>query len=79
MTAIQQNHPVVFVDIQRIKKGNYTIQLDVISEQPQASSVHEITQKFASKIEMQIRQQPGSYLWSHNRWKHHYKEKEVKA
>lgn len=79
VTAIQQNHPVVFVDIQRIKKGNYTIQLDVLCEQPQASSVHEITQKLASRIEKQIRQHPGSYLWSHNRWKHHYEEKEVKA
>lgn len=76
--AIQQQHPIIFVDIQRIKTGYYTIQLEVLEDNPHDQSVHDITQNFAARIEKQIRQHPGNYLWSHNRWKHNYELKENK-
>lgn len=72
--AKKQNHPIVFIDIQRIEKGMYTISIEDLVPEPNSLSVKEIAQKFASRLEKQIKANPGNWLWSHNRWKHHFEE-----
>lgn len=64
-----RNIPVVFVDIQRIKRGFYTLELSFIAEEPQKTREGEITQAYAKKLEQVIRQKPENWLWSHKRWK----------
>jgi KDO2-lipid IV(A) lauroyltransferase len=31
---------------------------------------HEITQRYATRLEQMIREQPELWMWSHKRWKH---------
>lgn len=61
--------PVVFTDIQRIKRGHYEIQLSFISENPKETKTGEITKAYAKKLEVAINNKPENWLWSHKRWK----------
>lgn len=68
------NQPIVFIDIQRRKKGYYDITIEELIQKPEDFKIEEIVQKFASRLEAQIKEKPGSWLWSHNRWKHEFSE-----
>lgn len=68
--AQKMNHPIVFIDIQKIKKDHYQIIIEDLVIQPKDVSLEEIIQRFAHRMEKQIRQHPEYWLWSHNRWKH---------
>lgn len=63
------NYPTVFVDIQRVRKGFYELELTVLTKEPQETKDGEITQTFANKLEEVIRKKPEDWLWSHKRWK----------
>ncbi len=67
--ARDYNLPVFFVDIQRIKRGYYTLELSLIADNSSDLKEGEITQRYASKLEEVIRKQPENWLWSHRRWK----------
>lgn len=64
-----RNIPVVFVDIQRIKRGFYTLELSILSNFPEKTAIGEITSKYANRLEEVIRAKPENWLWSHKRWK----------
>ena len=68
--ARKYNLPVVFVDIQRVKRGFYELEFDVIADNPSEFNEGEITQLYANKLEAVIRKKPDDWLWSHRRWKH---------
>ncbi len=61
--------PVVFTDIQRVKRGFYTLELSFTSEHPKETKPGEITARYAKKLEEIIRKKPENWLWSHKRWK----------
>lgn len=63
------NIPVVYLDVQRIRRGFYTVELDLICANPQETVTGEITQKYMQKLEGIITQRPEGWLWSHRRWK----------
>jgi len=67
--ARKRNLPVVFVDIQRVKRGYYTLELSFITENPAHTEPGEITKLYAKKLEEVILNNPGNWLWSHKRWK----------
>ncbi len=67
--AISRNLPVFFVDIQRIKRGYYELELSLITAQAQQTKPGEITAMYAKKLEEAILKNPGNWLWSHRRWK----------
>lgn len=62
--------PVIFVDIQRVKRGYYELTLDLITDEPNSLEDGEITQRYADKLSEVIREKPENWLWSHRRWKH---------
>lgn len=64
------NMPVIFVDIQKVKRGYYTLKLVVITEDPASLPDGEITRRYAKHIETSIINEPAYWLWSHKRWKH---------
>lgn len=72
-TAIKRNNPILFIDIQRKSKGFYEIKIEDLVPNPTLLSIEEIVQKFAVRLEKQIKENPESWLWSHNRWKHEFK------
>jgi KDO2-lipid IV(A) lauroyltransferase len=76
--AREYNIPVVFADIQRVKRGFYEVTFKVISDQSKETKTNEITDTFIELLEAQIYKDPTQYLWSHNRFKHRHL-KPVKA
>jgi KDO2-lipid IV(A) lauroyltransferase len=64
------NLAVVFVDIQKKKRGFYEYKYEIITENPAETAEFEITEKYIRLVEKQIINRPEYYLWSHKRWKH---------
>jgi KDO2-lipid IV(A) lauroyltransferase len=61
--------PVIFMEIRRVKRGYYRCYVSMIVEDPSKCEKGEITQKYMSKLEEVMRNQPETWLWSHKRWK----------
>lgn len=61
--------PIFFVDIQRVKRGYYELELSLISEFHEKLAEGEITKLYAQKLEEIIIKKPENWLWSHKRWK----------
>jgi Kdo2-lipid IVA lauroyltransferase/acyltransferase len=66
--------PVLFLNVERTKRGHYTLTFDVISDgsKPNQTLTNQpsITELFARKLEAAIIRNPADYLWTHRRWKH---------
>ena len=67
--ARSRDIPVVFTDIQRVRRGYYTLELSFTAEHPEETKEGEITREYARKLETIIRNKPENWLWSHKRWK----------
>ena len=61
--------PVIFMEIRREKRGYYRCYVSMIAEYPSKCEKGEITQKYMSKLEEVMRNQPETWLWTHKRWK----------
>ena len=70
MYAKKYNVPLIFGDVQRIKRGYYEVELSIFEDKPQETKENEITERFMKKIEDIIKAKPENWLWSHKRWKH---------
>ncbi len=62
--------PVVYFDVQRVKKGYYTVTLKVLENEPAMTDPGEITENYMHALERIILNKPEDFLWSHRRWKH---------
>lgn len=62
--------PVVYVDIQKVKRGFYELKLVLFTEKPSSLPEGEITRMYAQQLESAILHEPAYWLWSHKRWKH---------
>ena len=67
--ARMHNYPVVYVDVQRVKRGYYNVEAVILADDPASLPEGEVTRRYAGKLEEVIRKNPGSWLWSHKRWK----------
>ncbi|MBN2480310.1 MAG: lysophospholipid acyltransferase family protein [Bacteroidales bacterium] len=61
---------VVFMDIQKIKRGHYEIMFKKLFDHGTGSRENEITLRCVNEIEKEIYRQPEFWLWSHKRFKH---------
>lgn len=68
--AARFNYPVIFARVKKMKRGYYTCDFELITEQPALLPPGEITKIHAKKLEESILQNPSFWLWSHRRWKH---------
>jgi Kdo2-lipid IVA lauroyltransferase/acyltransferase len=68
--ARKYNLPVVYVDIQKVKRGFYELKMVLLTENPSALPDGEITRLYSQHLEKSILQEPAYWLWSHKRWKH---------
>ena len=68
--AKKYNLPLVFGDIQRIKRGYYQMEMSVFEDHPTETKEGEITEHYMRKLEEIINKKPENWLWSHKRWKH---------
>lgn len=68
--ARKYNLPVVYVDIKKVKRGFYELELITICDNPQTLDDGLITARYMKLLEASILQEPAYWLWSHKRWKH---------
>lgn len=67
--ARSNNIPVIYVDVQRVKRGYYTVELSVLTTNPIELPEGKLTEIYARKLESIILKKPENWLWSHRRWK----------
>ncbi|HUX96543.1 MAG TPA: lysophospholipid acyltransferase family protein [Bacteroidales bacterium] len=63
------NLPVIYIDVQRIRRGWYTVELSVLTTTPLELEEGQLTEMYAGKLESVILNKPENWLWSHNRFK----------
>ena len=68
--AKKYNMAVVFMDVQKIKRGYYEVSFITIAEEPKKIKDFEITERFIELLEKQIINKPEYYTWTHKRFKH---------
>ena len=64
------DYAVVFVDMRRVGRGQYTVSFDLICEDPKAMEEGAIMEQYVRHVERFIHDNPDNWLWSHRRWKH---------
>jgi len=67
--ARMYNYTVIYIDIIRVNRGYYTVELSVLCENPKEMAEGKITELYMKRLEESIRQRPESWLWTHRRWK----------
>lgn len=67
--ARNNNYPIIFLKIQRVKRGYYELTAEKLIEKPTDTNEGEITQTYMHKLEEIIKEKPENWLWSHKRWK----------
>ena len=68
--ALQTDRPVIYFNMQRVKRGYYEVDCYLIAEKPSLTTDHEITKRNFHQLEQIINNNPAYWLWSHRRWKH---------
>ncbi len=68
--AAKYNMAVVFLNVQKIKRGYYNMTAELLFENTKGVSEQQITEKHVKRLEEIIREKPEYWLWSHRRWKH---------
>lgn len=62
--------PVIFLDVQMLRRGYYTVELQLLSESPKETPENWITEEYARRMERSILRNPAGWLWTHKRWKY---------
>ena len=68
---------VVYLDIQKTKRGHYSGTFSLIALDASKTPEFAITEVFMRKLEQTILRHPAYYLWTHNRWKFAKKKETV--
>lgn len=68
--AEKLSYPVVYVTVDRVKRGYYQVFAHLLASPPYAFEPGTITTLHTRQLESDIRRQPATWLWSHRRWKH---------
>jgi len=67
--AKEFNWAVVYIGLEKRKRGHYHATYELITDDPLSTSEGEIMEKFVNKLEASIQAYPPHWLWSHRRWK----------
>jgi len=67
--ARKYNLPVFYLEISKPKRGQYKLQVINLVQNPKQLKEHELTHRYAKRLEENIMRQPELWLWSYARWK----------
>ena len=67
--AKEKDAVVVFGRINKVKRGYYDFEMEVLFENPLECRYGEITEAHTRMLEKQILEDPQYWLWTHKRWK----------
>lgn len=63
--------PVIYVAMRRDAPGHYVVELSLLAEPPyDRDSGPEIVERYARKLEDEIRRSPADWLWLNRKWKY---------
>ncbi|MDR0431236.1 MAG: lysophospholipid acyltransferase family protein [Tannerellaceae bacterium] len=62
--------PVVFLDVRKIKRGYYTLEIKRMSESSKEAPEFWLTEQYARMMDTCVMRNPAYWLWTHKRWKH---------
>lgn len=68
--ARKLNAAMVYLDMQRPKRGYYVGEMRLITRHPDSMPEMEPTRIYVQMLQESILRQPPYWLWSHKRWKH---------
>jgi len=68
--AAKYDMAVVFFHVQKIKRGYYNLDIELLHEHTAGLSEEVITETHVRRLEEIIREKPEFWIWSHRRWKH---------
>ena len=68
--ASKYDMAVVFFHIQKVKRGYYNLDIELLFEHTANLPEHLVTETHVKKLEEIIREKPEYWIWSHRRWKH---------
>jgi Kdo2-lipid IVA lauroyltransferase/acyltransferase len=60
---------VVYFTMKKVKRGQYSVEFQVLTEAPKSLPYGVLTEKHVQLLEESIIEQPCNWLWSHKRWK----------
>jgi len=75
--AVEFGLGVVFVKINKIKRGYYQAELVLITDNAANTKYGFVSKKHTQLLEEQIIENPSNWLWTHKRWKLKKQEHEV--
>lgn len=75
--AQKLNLPVVFLDVERVKRGFYTVNFILLTKTPRKCPEFSITEQYARLMEKSILRNPACWLWTHKRWKYRRNRKQT--
>lgn len=61
--------PVFFVAMRRLRRGRYALSVEPLARAEEALAPGALTERYARRVEEQIRAAPPDWPWSHKRWK----------
>jgi Kdo2-lipid IVA lauroyltransferase/acyltransferase len=64
------NYSIVFCHVKQTGRGFYKATFELITETPQDTPQHFITETHVKMLENDILTDPNAWLWSHRRWKY---------
>lgn len=68
--ALRFGMPVYFVHIEKVRRAHYRARFELIYDGHEAVAPHEITRRYAERLQEMITKRPELWLWSHRRWKY---------
>jgi KDO2-lipid IV(A) lauroyltransferase len=72
--AAKYDMAVVIYNIRKIKRGYYSLTLEVLFENTAGLPEHTVTEAHVRKLEEIIKENPEYWIWSHRRWKFKHEE-----
>jgi KDO2-lipid IV(A) lauroyltransferase len=68
--ASKYDMAIVFFNIQKIKRGYYNLNIELLFDHTAGLPDYLITERHVKRLEEIIIEKPEYWLWSHRRWKH---------
>jgi KDO2-lipid IV(A) lauroyltransferase len=67
--ACKLAHSVLYVKMQRVKRGHYDLSFIPICDDASKTTPEELLRKYYDLLQEEINETPANWLWSHKRWK----------
>jgi KDO2-lipid IV(A) lauroyltransferase len=68
--ASKYDMAIVFFHVQKVKRGYYNLNIELLFDHTEGLSEEVITEKHVRRLEEMIKEKPEYWIWSHRRWKH---------